>query len=108
MTGASQTKPKAVNKLYEEYEVLVKQNPDLTIMLGYEYFGPEKIRTIASDATAFYFRQAPPNIMLQCVFDGKATNIKELELKSKEIIRKLKKIYLEDGDDFSYANYSDG
>jgi hypothetical protein len=76
------------------------------LIIGYDYYNLKKINTIAPDATAFGFRGGPPKIMLQCTFDGKASNIRELESKAIKVLKRMKEVSLEDGDGFSYSNYS--
>jgi hypothetical protein len=108
MTGAAQTGPEIAFKLNEEFLKQIQNNPDLTIMIGYEYFGQEKLRTIAQDATAFHGRQSPSNIMLQAVFDGKAPNLKEIEQRARAVLNDLKRIAMDDSPAPPYGNYDDG
>lgn len=108
MTGASQSSTEIIKHLYAEYQFQAKEHPQISIMLGYEFFGLEKIRTIAPDATAFFFRQSPSNIMLQCVYDGKAANLKELEDEARGMLRRMKQVASEGGSNMSYGNYTDG
>src|ERR1700749_1885955 len=107
MTGAAQSKPEIALKLNEEFLKQIQKNRDLTIMIGYEYFGMEKLRTIAQDATAFYGRQSPSNIMLQAVFDGKAPNLKEIEQRARAVLSDLKRIAMDDSPAPPYGNYDD-
>jgi len=106
-TGAAQTSPDVALKLYEAFVKYNAENPDMSIMFGYEFFGLHKIREVAGDATAFPGRTAPPNIMLQCAFDGKTPKMEEMTDRARKILQELKALTASEGARPAYGNYDD-
>jgi len=106
-TGAAQSTPDVAVKLYEAFVKYNAENPDLSIIFGYEFFGLGKIRQVPGDATAFPARNAPSNIMLQCAFNGKSPNMEEVTARARKILNELKAIADVNRDAPSYGNYDD-
>lgn len=105
MTGLDYNSPDMVPKLFGTYKEIIEANPDLTIMIGFEYFDLNKMREVAPDATAFPGRKSSCNAMIQVMFDGKAPNLKEIETKARGTTAALRKVASDFNDAPAYGNY---